>query len=156
MPLVSKNLHVRVQKHTYWHSKALPLDSKQVKTMTKGIKIYLKNLNINNLQKLFILAILDAQACVVDLQTNFEEVIVKKILNLSEFLFCRSLAMKSQLVSKIFSIFANIKQYMEHNEQQDFCYAHTSQPHPSVSRHASSHGHQHRRAHALHQYPCHQ
>lgn len=153
---MSKSIHIGGQYHASWHPKALLLDSKQVKTMTKGIKIYLTNLNINNLQKLFILAIFDAQACVVDLQTNFEEVIVKKILNLSEFLFCRSLAMKSQLVSKIFSIFANIKQYLEHNEQQEFCYAHTSQPHPSVSRHASSHGHQHRRAHALHLHPCHQ
>lgn len=27
MPLVSKNLHVRRQKHTYWHSKASLLSS---------------------------------------------------------------------------------------------------------------------------------
>lgn len=84
---MSKSIHLGGQYHASWHSKALPLDSKQVKTMTKGIKIYRTNLNVNNLQKLFILAIFDAQACVVDLQTNFEEVIVKKILNLSDFYF---------------------------------------------------------------------
>ncbi|MDD7596622.1 hypothetical protein ACQRD6_11180 [Prevotella sp. SGI.027] len=153
---MSKNLHVRVQKHTYWHSKALLLSSNTEEGDEKAKNVWHINLTINNLQKMLILTIFDTRACVAHLRTNPEEVIVKKILNLSEFLFCRSLAMKSLLLSKIFSIFANIKQYLEHNEQQKFCYAHTSQPHPSVSKHAPSHGHQHRRAHALHQYPCHQ
>ena len=55
--------------------------------MTKGIKTYRTNLNINNLQKSFILVVFEASVRVAHLRTNPEEVIVKIILNLSEFLF---------------------------------------------------------------------
>lgn len=55
-------MHIGRQYHASWHPKALLLDSKQVKTMTKGIKIYHINLNINNLQKSFIIVIFDAKA----------------------------------------------------------------------------------------------
>ena len=61
MPLVSKNLHVRRQKHTYWHSKALLLSNYTEADDEETNNEWHINLKTNNLQTSLILGIFDAR-----------------------------------------------------------------------------------------------